>query len=175
MRRPRNVLGLDLSLRSSGAVVLRTGWCPGPAMFDVPVMSTGYELKAPGPLQTVVRLASIVSDLARFADAHGVTHAYVEDLAYGLAGQQGARLAGLADVVRVGLYERLGLVVVPVNQNTVRKFFLGKLPPRDRAGATHAKLRELGCPWDRSDYGDAFLVASYGRTELGLTGLTVAV
>lgn len=168
------ILGMDLSLRSTGAVVLPAGWAPGPNMFDVPSSNHGYELKNPTHQDRLVRNATIVRGLLAFAREHKVTHAFVEDHAYGLSGQQGVVLAELTGAVKVVFLRMLGLGVVPLNQSIVRKYFLGKLPRDGRAIATHRALRDIGCPWEDSDRGDAYLVANFGRTELGLPGLTMA-
>jgi hypothetical protein len=98
---------------------------------------------------------------------------YVEDYAFGLTQNRAHELAEMTGMVKMSFYQA-GMLVRPVNQSTVRKYFLGKLPPKDRAGAVHSALKGMGAPWHSSDVGDAFVVANYGRTELGLPGVTLA-
>lgn len=171
-RKAPRVLGLDLSLRATAAVLLPEDWDPAsPDRWDVPSAVFGYSLEKATPREELERLAEIAQGVAVFAVNHRITHAYVEGAAYGLSARSGVRLAELAGAVKVVLFDLTDVVAVPVSSTTVRKFFLGKLPRKGAAEATHARLKELGCPWEGSDRGDAILLASYGRSGLGLPGL----
>jgi hypothetical protein len=163
------VVGLDLSLRSAAAVALNPSWVPG--TWNIPTSVVGYGIKAATPEQRSARLVEIADALIVFAKRERATHVFVEDYAYGLAGLGGMMLAELGGAVKFLFYKQLGLVVTPVNVSTARKYFLGKLPPKDRAAITHRTMLELGCPFKTSDERDALLIASYGRTEVGLPGL----
>jgi Holliday junction resolvasome RuvABC endonuclease subunit len=175
MRKKREcILGLDLSLRAAAGAVLRPDWQPGD--WDIPTHVAGYPIEAANrsPEASAQRLWFIAEELLAFAKEHNVTSVFVEDAAYGLAGRSGVVLAELAGAVKYAFRARLKLVVVPVNASTVRKYFLGKLPRKNHAAAVYDALTSIGCPLKTSDEKDAFAVANYGRTELGLPGITVA-
>lgn len=168
------VVGIDPSLRATAAVLLAPTWRPGD--WTMPVERAGYDLQRATPLQLAERLHVIAERMVSFVRVHRATHVFIEDYAFGMAGSSNAitLLAELGGGIKVELFGQLGLAAVPVNQSTVRKYFLGKLPPKDRAAAVHTALRRVGAPWATSDPGDAFLVASFGRSELGLPGMTLA-
>ncbi len=127
---PKGTIGLDLSLRSAAAAFIPDDWDINSSdrWNHVRTVSVGYPLpKGSDHEARVKRLHFITSELASWVGpthkGAGI-HVYVEDYAYGLAGQSGMVLGELGGAVKVALYN-LGHVVVPANQSTVRKFLLG--------------------------------------------------
>lgn len=172
-RRSFVVLGLDLSLRSAAGCALGANWRPGEWGAQTLVCGSGLTVTAT-PAERAARLHDVAHRLASFAASVRADAVFVEDYAYGLAGRGGMMLAELGGAVKFE-FHRLGLPpVVPVNASTARKYLLGaRMPRKGAAVATHRLLGELGCPFGTSDERDAFVVANYGRTELGLPGLTL--
>lgn len=165
-------VGLDLSLRSTAVAFIPDDWTPGD-WNAVCTMSTGYPLpKGVDHKARAQRLHFIATELTSWIGPFPKMRVYVEDYAYGLAGQSGMVLGELGGAVKLALYA-IGHVVVPVNQSTVRKYLLGKLPPKDRGAATIQALKDFGAEFPNSDEADAFVVANYARTEHGLPGLTL--
>lgn len=177
-----DVIGFDLSLLNSAAVLIPGDWDPTKCDWNrLMYTRVGYPIAKPGkdgPELRARRILHIVTELMAWMGLPP-KRVYVEDYAYGMAGGS-ASITGLAELGGALKFEliRRGCVVDPVNQSTARKFLLGKLPPKDRAIAVHKVLEDCGCPWSRegegSDPGDAFVVANYARTELGLPALTIA-
>ena len=69
---------------------------------------------------------------------------------------------------------RFALVVLAAQRT--RALMKGATPlvqSKNKAAVVHAALIEAGAPWKQSDERDAFLVASYARTELGMPGLSL--
>lgn len=172
--RARNVLGLDLSLSGSAAVLLPERWRPG--SWDFPTERVGHRLpRDASPEELADRLVDIVGALVFFARRYAAAHVFLEGGSYG---QQGLALEGLKGAVRFALRAELGLAARSVAPVTARKYLLGggKLPRGKGVvqALVHQRLRDAGAAWGPSDYGDAFVVASFGRTEIGLPGLVLA-
>jgi len=161
------VVGLDLSTRGTAGVYLPPGWVPGD--WDVPTFRIGYEAKKGDHAKHAARLHDIAVATAHFVKKVGTPHVFVEDAIPAMSGSK--PLTELAGAVKARVWETCGLGCVPVNQSTARKLLLGKLPQKDRVLAVHGFLKQCGCPWEDSDRGDALVIASWGRTELGMTGL----
>ena len=172
----RDVVGLDLSLRRSAACFIPADWEPfvhGEVNWRaLKTMTVGHDLKKDAtPKEKAARLGKIASSISEWVSEQA--EVAFEDYAYGMAGHSGMMLAELGGAVKYALYTDLNIGVVPVNQSTARKFLLGKLPQKDRASVVVAKLEEWGCPFATSDEKDAFVIANYWRTELGMPGLTL--
>lgn len=174
-------MGIDLSLRSAGAVVLGPRWDPAkPWGLHLHATRVGYELAEPTPEAKAKRLFDIAEGLYAFAWEHEVTDVFIEDYAFGLAGNSGIAIAEVGGAVKSFFFNGVWdgptgcrLIVRPANISTVRKFLLGKLPKNSKV-RTHQLLKdEMGCPFKTSDERDAFVVANYGRSELGLPGISL--
>lgn len=127
------------------------------------------------------RVGDIVRGIVEFVtyrrqETDAPVHVFVEDYAYGKSGKSGIVLAELGGAVKHELFRRWGLVVVPVHQGRSRSFLLGGLPKGKgtQAPAVVAAVQRLGFHFGASDPGDAFVVANFGRAELGLPGVTFA-
>ncbi len=173
----RDVVGLDLSLTRSAACFIPADWEPflhGEVNWGaLRTMTVGHPLKKDAsPEEKADRLMRIAGSISEWISETSVVA--IEDYAYGLSGNSGMMLGELGGAVKYALWCDLKIGVQVVNQSTARKFLLGKLPPRDRAMVVVAQLEEWGCPFETVDAKDAFVIASYYRTELGMPGLTLA-
>lgn len=175
LRVSTTVVGLDLSLRLAAAVALPSSWDPASdARWDVPNLRVGGELDQYDG-SAAERVNSIVDAVTLFVIKHGghSPRVFVENYAFSRQGTGSASLVvELGGALKFWLRRRTGVEVASVNDNTARKFFLGKLPAKNRAAATHEMLKKIGCPWPESDRGDAWVIANYGRSECGLAGVS---
>ena len=168
------VVGLDLSLRGTAAAYLPPDWVPGD-WSTVRTMTVGYE--GGDEEKNNMRLADISDAVCGFVEDSRARNVGIESYAFKAQGNRLLQVAELVGAVRAKLMAKLGASAVTVQQATLRKFFLGTKLPRGKGAvpmAVHKALKELGCPWEGSDEGDAVLVANYLRTELGMPGLTLA-
>lgn len=166
------VVGLDLSLKRAAACYVPPDWDPCDwkrLRFRI----VGGQVVAREPEAVARRLSDIAHGMVDFVDQAGKgAKVFSED--YGFGAQHAAAWIGEGGgVVKKDLWERLGVVVVPVNQSTVRKTFLGKLPRKGAGTVVVQVLRRLGFPWEGSDEADALIVALHGRSLLGMPALTV--
>lgn len=165
------VVGLDLSLKRAAACYVPADWepCDWPGLkFCV----TGSSVKGRDPRAVVERLSSIAREISSFVDEIGCPKVWLEDYGFG-AVHAAAWLGEGAGVVKLALFETHGIVVVPVNQATARKTFLGKLPRREAGTAVVQALAKLGFPWEGSDEADAWVIGNHARSVLGMPALTL--
>ena len=172
------VVGLDLSLTRSAACYVPPGWEPGD-WDSLEFVTAGFEVKGRDPAACARRLSVVANVMFEFVHwrvqqaRSDELHVFLEDHAYGI-GQSNIVTAELVGCVKRDLYERLGIVALPVNQSTARKLLLGKLPPRERGSAVAVALKAAGWPHRGSDVGDAFVVANAGRSDLGMVAVVLA-
>lgn len=174
------VVGLDLSLTRPGACFLPTRWQVGD-WAPVAVARWQYtdetENWPEGALDRQYdRLDYYADKVCTFVREHAARYAYVEEYAFSKRLQGQRALAELGGVVRRDLY-LLGVTLVPVTASAARKVLLGRNPQgKDQKLQTHLKLfgKRCGAPktWCE-DEADAFCIANYGRTELGLPALVL--
>lgn len=165
------ILGLDLSLTSPAAVCIPDRWKVGSwrqlSWYScAPVVPE--DLKA-----RYDRIEHIVARMLAFARQEGVTHAYVEDYAYSRSSSSTTKLAELGGHARVE-FARSGLVLHPVTASQARRQLLGRLPAKDAKRLTHEALTAAGAPFRNGDEADAFVIANFGLTELGLLAMCLA-
>jgi hypothetical protein len=192
------VVGIDLSLTRSAAFYLPSNWKPGGSWAKVKTITVGYPLsKTASATQRDLRIRTIVKALVAFLNEVPVgtrpdiyvtptkpmkaewswPAVYVEDYAYGLAGNSGIRLAELGGALKYAIAQECGVSVEPINMTTARKIFLGKIPKGKGAAqvAVHSTLKRMGFAYEGSDEGDAFVIANAGRSLLGMTAATIGV
>jgi hypothetical protein len=182
----RSVVGIDLSLTRSAAFYLPSDWKPGGSWAKVKTITVGYPLpKTASATQRDLRIRTIVNTLLGFVITSPVGMRpdqtwpviFVEDYAYGLAGNSGIRLAELGGALKYAISQECGVSIEPINMTTARKIFLGKIPKGKGAAqvAVHSTLKRMGFAYEGSDEGDAFVIANAGRSLLGMTAATVGV
>lgn len=164
------VLGVDLSLRSTGLVAVPTDW--GLDWSRVAHRVAGAELKQDATVaQHVGRLRLIARAAMAFAREHRVTRAWILGYAYNKADMSRAHLAGeLGGVVKYALVE-IGVEVEVVVESRARTL-LGKAPRKDAKVWATERLMRAGAPpsWPQ-DVLDAFVGANWGLSELGGSAL----
>jgi Holliday junction resolvasome RuvABC endonuclease subunit len=166
------VLGLDLSLRRPAAVVIPHSWELG-AWNDLARLS--FEPEEPkSDRERYMRIGGIVTRMIAFAREHGATYAGVEDYAFSKSSSSVTKLAELGGHARVEFLHRMGLVLRPVVASQARRQLLGALPRKDAKLAVQVALWSAGAPFANDDECDAFCVASFMLTEVGLVALSLA-
>jgi len=177
MRRPWTkgevVLGLDLSLTGSAAVVLGSGWRPEEPTREVIHHRFGDE----GKLEGIERQAAIVNGIWRLAIKEGVTRAFVEEHSFGKGLMKYAfARAELVGAVKLSLWSIDRLATVPVVASGARKLLFGK---QQRMGSKEWKafirinFTNMQIDLPDEDTRDAYVVANGGRHVLGLPCLAV--
>lgn len=169
------VIGLDLSLLSSGMVAIPSNWTPGD--WDALVChSFGVGLEKPTPAQTADRTQSIADEVEAFIKPFidsGLS-IWIEEYAFNQHSASSSKLAELGGVVKVMLASdsrTRNFQTVPSTK--VRKLLLGKLPRRGHKAAVLSRLASYGANFDSDDEADAFVVANYGAWKEGLRALTL--
>lgn len=171
---PRHVvMGLDLSLRASAALVIPAGWELGRWNKLVSHVVGSNLLQDADQGQKLSRLESISDEIVKFARDNHVTHVFVEQYAFSQMLTRAHAIGELGGVVKLDLRRKLGLVVMPVVASQARKFLCGTVPRKDSKDFVIAKLVDMGANFQTDDEGDAFVVANWGLSELGLVALSV--
>lgn len=167
-----SVVGLDLSLRCSAAVFLPAHWSPREPAEGLEWTTVGAEVSKGDHEGQTKRLFLIARHLSDFVERVGARHVFVEGAAYAQSAFAGVQLGELAGAVKYALYDDDRIVVVPVNMQRARKLFIGgeKLP-KGSASIVARLVLEMGFNFISSDPGDALVIASWGRTELGMPGI----
>lgn len=167
-RRGAVVLGLDLSLRGAGAVVLPGHWDPRNPWAGVELV----RFTEAGKLQGSERIQAIVHEIWHLAVRTGVTRSFVEEHSFskGLMQHAFAR-AELVGAVKHFLRQSLEIETVPHVASSARKLLFGPQPRRNSKewkAFIAERLGALGAPFPDEDTRDAFLIANAGRYTLGM-------
>jgi hypothetical protein len=178
MRRPvapkgSTIVGLDLSLRAAAACALPHRW--NHSLKRVKVATFGGDVAAEAtPLDRVQRLHDIANGIVDFCRKNQASHVWTEEFAFSQKQSQSHALGEGGGVVKLALYQQLGLVVIPVVASSARKLMLQHLPKSDVKTFTHWNIRQLGAPIDKwnGDEIDAFVVANFGLSELGYAAMS---
>ncbi len=162
------VLGLDLSLRGSAAVLLHHDWDAARPWERISTERFGDE----GELGGQERVEGIVEGILKLCSGRRVGHAFVEEHAFNMsAGKHFVARAELVGAAKHRLFVEVDVEVIPVVASSARKLLFGPLPRMDRkTGKAFIKdqLAKMGSPFPDEDSRDAFLVANAGRHSLGL-------
>lgn len=186
MRSPKRAgtpaIGLDLSLTAPAACLIPPRWRLGywwsldVVAWDPPGDMLDEQARIRRVEWIVDRVDEFVAKAAlRVVVGHAAPPAiFIEGYAFSRSSSSVTKLAELGGAVRVDLRRR-GFVARSVTASAARKLLLGRLPKREAKNATHGALRAAGVPpaWS-GDVLDAFVVANFGLTELGLPALTLA-
>ena len=173
--RPSSVVGLDLSLASTGMVAIPIGW--NFDMARVVVGTCGYALKADASLEEHYdRYLQIAHDVSVFCINNRARHVWVEDHAYMAGGAGSARTKEMTGRVKTELYDEHNLVARPVQPASARAVLLGRVPKQGK-GKTKAyvirnvKRLPMTADWIE-DVCDAFVCANYGIMKVGGVAMT---
>jgi len=167
MIRSAIILGVDLSLTSTGLVVVPSEW--DYCWRRVYAVSVGLALgKQASVADQIHRRRAIADDICRVMVHRDVTHVWIEGYPAG-GGKVFAldKLAELGGVVRDNIMARTGIAAQTAPQSTARKLLLGRLPSHHRKEHVVEALRVAGAGFADADQADAFVAANYGLSELG--------
>ena len=174
------VLGVDLSLSSTGLVSLPENWV-SQAGLDWSGVNCGTvgggETMPKGEAERLDRLDAVSARICDFVHANGVTHVCFEAHAFHQGHQVYSR-GELAGFVKLKLRLGFGLPIESFQASSARKTLLGKCPRKGAKNAVLAHCRLIGVPWKDvkvthgyGDLCDAFCVANH---YLGLLGFPCA-
>jgi len=158
------IVGIDSSLTAFGL-------CAIPAAFSV---HDWNRLK----MRTVVtkpgscdadRFAHIARCAVSFCAAMNADAVFIEDVPSLLRSKSTKRLTKLSGVVEHELRKNLGLEPTLVNISSARKLLLGSVPRGELAKVVvFESCRSFSPLFEDDAQADAFAVANYGRSEMGL-------
>lgn len=172
------VLGLDLSLTRSAAVLVPVG---ARDFAGVRALSVGATLRADAT-ETArdARCYRIACALSAFAAGVPIAGAFVESYAFGMA-NRAHHLGELRGVVRRRLLEHKGVGLTPVHASQARALYFArplKKPPGARTDWLKnyilGSTREAGASFANHDEADAFMIANFGLSEVGAAAFTLA-
>lgn len=167
------VMGLDLSLTASAAVVIPHNWELGDWDSLITHVVGCSLLQEASPAEKLSRIDSISFELIQLARETRVTDIFVEQYAFSQMLTRAHALGELGGVVKLDLKRQLGIVAQPVVASQARKFLCGKVPRKDGKKYVEAQLKLMGAKFKSHDEGDAFTCANFGLSEIGLSALTV--
>jgi Holliday junction resolvasome RuvABC endonuclease subunit len=170
-RRAGAIVGLDLSLKRPAACAIPRDWELG-KWSDL--RWTSLET---APVETehdrIVRIIKIVGHVREFALENRASDCFVEGYAFSARSSSVTKLAELGGHARVEFLS-YGRMLRTVVASQARKLLLGKLPQKNAKVMVQQALYAHGAPFSNDDECDAFVVANFGLSELGLTALTLA-
>jgi hypothetical protein len=168
------VVGLDLSLRSSGIAIIPASWSGDPTEIKHGTFGSSLKKDA-NEEQHLRRMIQISEELRSFVwDSHLGSNLYIalENYAFSKGLQpQAFRLRELGGIVKREMLDSFGVVPQPVIATAARKLAVGKLPRKNAKKEAHKRLHAAGLPvklWG-PDATDAFLTANWARKELGMS------
>lgn len=175
------VIGFDLSLSRPAACTIPAGWRLGDwGTLDyrsVEPPGVGDAADLAGRYRRLSFVARWVIDLLWNEQQpwpDRIQHAFVEEYAFSARSSSVTKLAELGGVVRVAALEGRHTLLRPVVASQARRLILGRLPAKHAKVAVQQALYRAGAPFANDDECDAFVVANFGLSELGLTALTLA-
>jgi hypothetical protein len=179
------VVGFDLSLTAPAAVALPLDWRPGDWKRAKSWLIRPEAPKSDDRQGQLVRYGGItlwargvIREAAGTRDAPGraLAECAIEAYAFSKNTASASKLMELGGVVRVSLYEMLGVVPVTVNTSSARKLLLGKVPKSDQKIAVQRFLFDAGAPKDwEENICDAACIANFALSNAGGVALTGSV
>lgn len=155
------VLGLDLSLTRTAAVVIPATWQPC-EWGDIRSRTFGGPLeKGPSAQELADRVCGIARGVVEYAREFGVRHVYAEGYTFGAFGASHYQLAELGGAVLFAFAQK-GMLVRRINVSTARKYLLGMVPKKNPKPVVRSTLERAGLHFATDDEYDAFVVANAG-------------
>lgn len=177
------VIGFDLSLTAPAGVALPLNWRPGdwrrvkvwldhpkaPKSDDQPGRLCRYRLIADSARRFIESVMGV-----RGAPGPRLAGCYIEQYGFSKNNAQASKLMELGGIVRLDLFEKMGIVAETVGTSPSRKLLLGKVPKSDPKIAVQLCLFKAGAPkrWEENIC-DAMCVVNWGLSECG--GIALAV
>lgn len=182
MRRPKisrhegaHVVGLDLSLTSTGMVAIPLDWDHD--MRKVVTGTTGYPLKAGTIEQQLKRALQIAHDVSVFCVNAKASAVFIEDYSFGAGGSMLYERVEMIGRVKTELFDEHSLTYQVVAAARARKILLQHVPRVKGKGMLKkwvvANVKRLSetTSWNE-DVCDAFVVANAGLMTVGGTAMT---
>lgn len=176
------ILGIDVSTRATGLVLLPAGWFHPMNGADWSVVQA-HTIDLPKVAQTALemdrvrRLAQLDTRFRGLLDELDPTDVWIEAYAPGAGQMAHAKItAEMTGAIKLAVAQA-NLNVNTAHVATIRKALLGKLPrgKGQAKAAVQQMLRDMGAPWwGSSDLCDAFAVANYAMGLHGFTCVGVA-
>lgn len=174
------LVGLDLSLRAAAACAIPYDAWDGKLDY-VRTMMFGYDLpNTASPKDKLARIHSIADGVTKFCAGVDAKAIYIEEYAFSQGQAHAHEIGEVGGVVKHRLFRKLGLVTIPVANNTARKTLLVKLPsPRGKpkgyvkswVWANVRRLEGSARVWTNDEV-DAFVIANHGIAAEGSTALS---
>ena len=164
------IVGIDPSLVRTAVVVLPSGWPWKWSEVDSELF--GHSLpRGCSEVDRIQRCRSIAAGVVAWCLDRGATHAWIESYAYSRA-DQAHSLGELGGILRdrlIGAFIRIESAPI----SSARKLLLGKCPRTGAEAKTQvaAAVRAAGGPPWSLDESDAFAVANWGTSQMGLVAL----
>lgn len=163
------VLGLDLSLRQTGACILPTETINDRSTWQFLICGKSLEDTAT-PKERTKRLIETATRLVWFARTYGVTDVFVEDYAYSASKSRAHSIGELGGTVKSYFLAQLNMPLRPVPASQARSHTFGKLPRKDGKKYAHEIMEKNGLTFNTLDEGDAFIIANFGVMDMGHRG-----
>lgn len=174
-----SIVGLDLSLSHPAAFALASDYrnVYEPALVEREEWDLG-PLEEQSPEAKINRIEFIAARVLEFCAHVQATNIYVENYAFSMGHSTSAtKLAELGGAVRYAVRTQRGQIITPVGASAARKVFLGDVPKKGAKEWTRARVQEACANLVGADASDdlcdAFVVANFGRHDLGLPCLTL--
>ena len=163
-----SVMGLDLSLTSTGVCVIKGGKV-------VESISLKYKGKISTPEEKTERLIWIVGRIGRIIEENDVEEIVIEGYAHSLRFNQNV-MGELHGALKVQLYLKYKIKPIIVQPTVAIKYFTGKGLPRKNKDKYKAKIRDivnedLKLNLQTIDELDAFFLAMYHSGESKMKGM----
>lgn len=168
------VMGLDLSLKSSGVMVLDTElrhsidvevgsriWYSESIVFKPnpqhKILTKSGKSKTLSDRQKIERLVAIRDRIFALCCQYGPEHVAIEGYAFSKHSSSVTGLAELGGAVRVMLFESMGIIPATIPVGQCRKFVVGS--GKATKDQTRKFLAENGLEFDTEDEADAYVMA----------------
>lgn len=162
------IVGLDLSLRSTGCVAV-----PSTFAADLDWGTVRHRLVTSDALpngasvrERTGRLLAVATSITRWIQAGPVDVIAIERQAYHQHHSHARELGELSGIVCAELLA-LDVPIVLVTASAARKTLLGAVPRRGAKDAVGEVLRRMGSPWGDTDRSDAWCIANHVIGEHG--------
>ena len=168
------VVGLDLSLRSTGCVAVPHTFAAALDWGSVRHCAITTESLPQGASvrERTGRLVAVAVQIERWLRNDRADVVALEMQAFRQRQAHARELGELTGIVCAELLP-LGLPIVLVTASAARKTLLGRCPATGAKGAVSEMLRRMGAPWTDPDRSDAYAVANHVLSMHGHPAVTV--
>lgn len=164
-----SIVGIDSSLTAFGMCAIPADFAPN----DWTRLKARTIVTLPGTIDAI-RFEHIARCAVSFCNAVDADEVFIEDSNVWSGSTK--RLCKLSGVVEHELYKELGIAPRLVNVSSARKLLLGSVPRQEKLAKVVVleSLRSLGGRFEDDAQSDAFAVANWGRSEMGLWCVSAA-